>query len=74
LIEDAPSLPLAPIRDHNGLPAYLAERGVTTVSWQGWQAIELAESLLGQARGSARARITDRAALLAAALGATKAV
>ena len=70
ILEDAPLLPPAPIRDPDGLPSLLAQRGVTAVSWEGWRAIELAESQLGQARGSARARITERAALLAAALGA----
>jgi ferredoxin--NADP+ reductase len=70
ILEDAPLLPPAPIRDPDGLPSLLARRGVTAVSWEGWRAIELAESQLGQARGSARARITERAALLAAALGA----
>jgi ferredoxin--NADP+ reductase len=70
ILEDAPLLPPAPIRDPDGLPSLLAQRGVTAVSWEGWRAIELAESQLGEARGSARARITERAALLAAALGA----
>ncbi|MBA3265935.1 MAG: NADP oxidoreductase, partial [Nocardioidaceae bacterium] len=44
---------------------------VSPVSWEGWRAIELAEGQLGEQRGSARARIAERDALLRAALGSS---
>ncbi len=68
MLEDAPNLPPAPVRDPEAVLALLAERGVVAVDWAGWLAIELAEVELGQQRGSARARITQRDALLQAAM------
>ncbi len=70
LLEDAPSLPPAPIRDPDALLRLLAERGVSVVSWQGWAAIEIAEADLGRAQGRERAKIADRGALLRAASSA----
>ncbi len=70
MLEDAPNLPPAPVRDPEAVLAFLAERGVVAVDWAGWLAIELAEIELGQQRGSARARITQRDALLQAAMRA----
>ena len=69
LLEDAPLLPRAAIQDGDGLVRLLAERGIRTVSWEGWRAIEAAEAMLGAERGRTRARITGRDALLRAALG-----
>jgi ferredoxin--NADP+ reductase len=69
LLEDAPSLPPAPIRDPDALPRLLAERGVSVVTWQGWRAIELAEAALGRSSGREQVKITDREALLRAAAG-----
>ncbi len=69
MLADGPALPPAPIRDPEAIMRLLSERGVSPVSWEGWRAIELAESQLGEQRGSARARITERDALLRAALG-----
>jgi ferredoxin--NADP+ reductase len=68
MLEDVPSLPTAPVRDPDAVVRLLADRGVVAVTWDGWLAIELAEIELGQQRGSARARITQRDALLRAAL------
>lgn len=67
LLEDAPSLEPAPVRDPDGLATLLADRGVPVVTWEGWQAIDAAEIALGQAQGRARARIVSRAELLQAA-------
>jgi ferredoxin--NADP+ reductase len=69
LLEDAPSLPPAPVRDPDAALHLLAERGVNVVTWQGWTAIELAEADLGRAQGRERAKIADREALLRAAAG-----
>ncbi|MDQ1701888.1 MAG: ferredoxin/flavodoxin---NADP+ reductase [Frankiaceae bacterium] len=60
-------LPVAPVRDAGALPALLAARGVTTVTWQGWASIEQAERDLGAASGRDREKIADRQALLRAA-------
>jgi ferredoxin--NADP+ reductase len=69
LLEDAPSLPPAPIRDPDAVLRLLAERGVSVVSWRGWAAIEIAEADLGRAQGRKRVKIADRRALLRAAAG-----
>lgn len=69
LLEDAPSLPTAPVRDPDALLDLLAARGVSVVTWDGWRAIDAAEAALGQAQGRARVKIADRAKLLRAASG-----
>lgn len=71
MLEDVPNLPMAAERDPDAVVRFLADRGVVAVNWDGWLAIELAEIELGQQRGSARARIVQREALLRAALRAT---
>lgn len=67
LLEDAPALPRAPVRDPDAVLALFTERGVDVVTWQGWQAIELAEARLGRELGRERSRIVSRADLLRAA-------
>jgi len=69
LLADAPSLPLAPVRDPDAVMQLLADRGIDVVTWQGWSAIELAEVDLGRAQGRERAKIADRETLLRAASG-----
>jgi ferredoxin--NADP+ reductase len=69
LLEDARSLPPAPVRDPDAVLHLLAERGVSLVTWQGWTAVERAEAHLGQLQGRERAKIADREALLQAAAG-----
>jgi ferredoxin--NADP+ reductase len=69
LLSDAASLPPAPIRDPAAVLALLHERGARVVTWDGWRAIQLAESLLGAEQGRSRAKIADRASLLRAANG-----
>jgi ferredoxin--NADP+ reductase len=69
LLEDAPSLPPAPVRDPDAVLHLLAARGIDVVTWQGWSAIELAEADLGRAQGRERAKIVDREALLRTAAG-----
>ena len=67
LLQDAPSLPPAPIRGTEALVDLLAARGVTPVLWDGWRAIDSAEIALGSAQGRQRVKIADREALLEAA-------
>jgi len=69
LLADAEDGRLAqqPGRDADALVTLLAARGVTAVSYRGWQAIDAAEMALGQAQGRSRVKIADRAELLAAA-------
>jgi ferredoxin--NADP+ reductase len=64
LLADLPSLVPAGVRDPDTLPELLAGRGVQVVSWDGWRAIERAETALGAAQGRARAKISDRSELL----------
>ena len=64
LIEDAPALSRAALRDPEAVPALLAERGVDVVVWDGWQAIDAAEQELGRIAGRDRVKIADRAELL----------
>jgi ferredoxin/flavodoxin---NADP+ reductase len=67
LLADAPTLPPAPDRDPDAVLRLLDSRGVDVVTWDGWRAIEHAETDLGEAQGRDRTKITDRAALLALA-------
>jgi ferredoxin/flavodoxin---NADP+ reductase len=67
LLQDLDTLPRAPRRDPDALPALLAERGVGVVTWTGWEAIDAAELALGAAVGRTRIKIADRQALLTTA-------
>ncbi len=67
LLEDAPQLPPAPVRDPDAVLQLLAERGVSVVTWAGWGAIERAEVELGRLQGRDRVKIAEREALLRAA-------
>ena len=67
LIEDLATLPQAPVRDADAIPALLAERGVQVVTWQGWCAIEAAAAALGASLGRTQVKISDRTELLRAA-------
>lgn len=67
LLEDAPALAPAAIRDQKAVTQLLASRGVLAVTWEGWNAIDVAEADLGRAQGRERARISQREALLQAA-------
>jgi ferredoxin/flavodoxin---NADP+ reductase len=64
LLEDAPSLPRAPEREPDTVLALLAERAVMVVTWDGWNAIDVAEVELGRGQGRDRARIVERERLL----------
>jgi len=64
LLEDAPTLPPAEIRDPDAIPGLLTRRGVDVVIWDGWRAIDTAEQERGQAQGRDRVKIADRAELL----------
>ena len=62
-------LEATPPGDHkaDGITELLDRRGVTVVTWQGWEAIDAAEQALGAAVGRNRVKIADRDELLAAA-------
>jgi ferredoxin/flavodoxin---NADP+ reductase len=64
LLADLPELPPAPVRDPAALPRLLAERGVEVVTWDGWSAIDAAETERGRLRGGDRVKISDRDELL----------
>ncbi len=49
------------------IDALLMSRGVRTVEWMEWQAIDRVERLAGTARGSVRVKMQERGAMLAAA-------
>ena len=67
LLDDAPALLPAPVRDPDAVLGLLADRGQRVVNWQGWRAIEAAEAELGRAHGRQRAKIASREELLRAA-------
>jgi ferredoxin/flavodoxin---NADP+ reductase len=67
LLGDLDALPRAPRRDPEAIVELLAQRGVTVITWQGWQAIDAAEQALGVDGGRNRVKIADIDALLAAA-------
>ncbi len=67
LLADIPSLPRASKRDPEALTALLADRGVAVVTWDGWNAIDVAEVELGKSQGRDRARLVTREQLLQAA-------
>ena len=64
LLADAELLPVAPEPAADALTTLLAERGVSTVTYAGWQAIDAAEIALGASRGRDRTTIHDRDELL----------
>jgi ferredoxin--NADP+ reductase len=63
LLEDAGSL-RPPSQDPDAVPHLLAGRGRQVVDWEGWLAIERAETELGLAQNRDRAKIADRGTLL----------
>jgi ferredoxin--NADP+ reductase len=64
LLADLPSLVPAPVRDPQALLDLLAQREVDVVTWEGWAAIDRAETERGRAQGRTRAKISDRRELL----------
>ena len=70
MLADLPHLPPAPRPGREALLARLAACGVRTTGWDGWLRIDAAERQLGTARGAARIKVAERAAMLRLALGA----
>lgn len=68
LVEDAPTLPEAPVRDPDAMIAELHRRGVPVVPWEGWEAIDALEIAGGRGRGAGRVKVAERELMLAAAL------
>ena len=66
LLADADKLPRAAERDPQAVLNLLAGKGVDTVLWEGWCAIDEAEMALGRAQGRDRVKIAQLEALLAA--------
>src|SRR5215210_2556575 len=71
LIEDVPMMTRAPVRNADAPLELLRRRGIRVVTWDGWKAIDRAETDLGRAAGRPRAKISDRAELLRLAGTAT---
>ena len=69
LLEDAAAglLPAAQTDDGDGVLRELRMRGITIVEWDGWQAIEEAETSYGAGLGRGRTKLVSRAELLRAA-------
>ncbi|MGH3853590.1 MAG: FAD-dependent oxidoreductase [Pseudonocardiaceae bacterium] len=74
LLHDLDALPRAPRREPDTLVETLTQRGVTVVTWAGWEAIDAAERALGAAAGRTRIKIADRERLLNAAARAAEAL
>lgn len=70
LLADLADRPTALPGATGSLRELLLSRGVETVDWAGWKQIEAAEAQHGEAFGRDRVKISDRAALLAAARSA----
>ena len=67
LLEDAAVLTRAPDREPDAVTQMLAAKGVLAVTWDGWNAIDVAEAERGRAQGRERSRIAQRESLLEAA-------
>ncbi len=67
LLADLEAMPPSGNREADGIVELLTRRGVTVVTWQGWEAIDAAEQALGAAAGRTRVKIAGRQALLTAA-------
>jgi ferredoxin--NADP+ reductase len=70
LVEDAESLPRAPQRDRDAVVAFLTERGVEPVEWDGWLALDAYERSLGEPHGRERIKVVPREDMLAVIRGA----
>ncbi len=64
LLEDAPSLPLAPEPDPQAVTRLLQERGVQAVGLDHWLRLDALECTQGQAQGRPRVKVTSVAKML----------
>jgi ferredoxin/flavodoxin---NADP+ reductase len=58
LVEDLPSLALAPTRDDDAMEKLLRERVVDVVTYKDWSALDTHETTLGSAQGRPRVKVT----------------
>jgi len=65
LVADAPTLARAPERDPDAVVAFLAERGVEPVTWEGWTLLDAYERELGAPHGRERIKVVPREEMLA---------
>lgn len=64
LLEDAPSLPLAPDPDPGAVTRLLQERGAKVVGFEHWLKLDQLECAQGQAQGRPRVKVTSVAKML----------
>lgn len=64
LLADISDAPRSAIADRHMFDDLLRGRGVTTVTWDDWLAIDSAEVTKGRANGRSRTKITTRAEML----------
>ncbi|MFD9667706.1 FAD-dependent oxidoreductase [Rhodococcus sp. NPDC059968] len=64
VIEDLPTLAPAPDPDPDGVTSTLLDRGVSVVTWSGWQQIDAGEIALGESVGRTRTKIHRTADML----------
>jgi ferredoxin/flavodoxin---NADP+ reductase len=64
LVEDIPSLAVAPTRDDGAIEDLLRARGVEIVSYKDWAALDAFESARGSAQGRPRVKVTRVAEML----------
>lgn len=69
LLEDAPSLPLAPEPDPEAVTQLLRSRGVRYVTLEHWLKLDQLECAQGQAQGRPRVKVTSVAKMLELAQG-----
>ncbi len=60
LLEDLESLPVAPERSPDGIVAFLEERGVPFITWDGWERLDAHEKSLGEAYGPVGDKARER--------------
>ncbi|MFE5704789.1 FAD-dependent oxidoreductase [Rhodococcus koreensis] len=64
VIEDLPALAPAPDPNPDGIISTLQSRGVSVVTWSGWQQIDAGEIALGESMGRSRTKIHRTADML----------
>lgn len=64
LLEDAPTLPLAPQAGPEAIPGVLASRGVAFVNFEHWAKLDQHETALGLAQGRPRVKVVSVSRML----------
>ncbi len=69
LLADLDGLPAAELPDPDAIVAYLRDRDVDVVTWDGWERLDAHEVALGEAQGRERIKVVPREDMLVHASG-----